>query len=117
MGLSKEVGGMGFRDFTSFNKALLAKQAWRLWTQPNSLVAQITMAKYYRGAWFWKQILVRDHLLLGGVLQVLMTYFGKGWYDKWVMGVQFEYGRIGDSQIHLHIDLPPLQEFWTQMQL
>jgi hypothetical protein len=49
MGLSKEAGGMGFRDFTSFNKALLTKQAWRLWTQPNSLVAQITMAKYYSG--------------------------------------------------------------------
>ena len=47
MGLSKEFGGMRFRDFTSFNKALLAKQSLRLWHQPNSLIAQIMKAKYY----------------------------------------------------------------------
>jgi hypothetical protein len=38
---------MGFRDFHSFNKALLAKQCWRLWNQPDSLVSQIMKAKYY----------------------------------------------------------------------
>jgi hypothetical protein len=48
MGLSKEAGGMSFRDFTSFNKAL-AKQAWRLWSQPTSLIAWIMKAKYYSG--------------------------------------------------------------------
>jgi hypothetical protein len=47
MGLLKGSGGMGFRDFHSFNKALLAKQCWRLWNQPDSLVSQIMKAKYY----------------------------------------------------------------------
>jgi hypothetical protein len=38
---------MGFRDFICFNKALLAKQIWRLWKSPDSLVARIMKAKYY----------------------------------------------------------------------
>jgi hypothetical protein len=50
MGLPKEFEGMGFRDFTNFNKVLLAKHAWKLWSQPNSLVAQIMRAKYYPGS-------------------------------------------------------------------
>ncbi|XP_059458992.1 uncharacterized protein LOC132188495 [Corylus avellana] len=47
MGEAKNCGGMGFRDFKCFNKALLAKQYWRLWNLPNSLVSQIMAAKYY----------------------------------------------------------------------
>jgi hypothetical protein len=38
---------MGFRDIVNFNKALLAKQIWRLWKSPNDLIAKIMKAKYY----------------------------------------------------------------------
>ena len=47
MGVPKAYRGMGFRDFTCFNKALLAKQIWRMWKMPNSLVARIIKAKYH----------------------------------------------------------------------
>jgi hypothetical protein len=47
LGLSKMDGGMGFRDLGCFNKALLAKQIWRLWKTPDSLIARIMKAKYY----------------------------------------------------------------------
>jgi hypothetical protein len=43
----KKRGGMVFRDYHSFNLAMLAKQIWRLINEPNSLYARVLRAKYY----------------------------------------------------------------------
>ncbi|KAK8344997.1 hypothetical protein V6Z12_A07G118500 [Gossypium hirsutum] len=43
----KSVGGLGFKNLVLFNKALLAKQAWRLLLQPNYLLAKVLKACYY----------------------------------------------------------------------
>jgi hypothetical protein len=47
MCVPKNEGGMGFRDLHCFNLALLAKQSWRLISDPDSLCSRILKAKYY----------------------------------------------------------------------
>lgn len=97
MGLSKDQGGLGFRDIGCFNKALLTKQGWRLVQQPESLVAQIMMAKYYPHGSFlqsrlgnnpsyaWRSLWNSKELLQSG----LIWRVGDGksiniWGDRWL---------------------------------
>jgi hypothetical protein len=47
LSLSKEEGGLGYRDLEAFNTALLAKQGWRLLQHPQSLVAKVYKEKYF----------------------------------------------------------------------
>ncbi|XP_028119122.1 uncharacterized protein LOC114316623 [Camellia sinensis] len=89
---------MGFRSLKAFNKALLAKQGWRLLSVPDSLVARILKAKYYPHTTFlqanvgsnpsftWRSIFNARPLL-----EVELRWrVGDGrsiqiWGDKWVL--------------------------------
>lgn len=44
---NKMEGGLGFKDFSLMNSALLAKQAWRLIQNPNALWAKLLKAIYF----------------------------------------------------------------------
>jgi hypothetical protein len=71
---------MGFRDNEDFNQALLAKQAWRLVTKPDSLCVRVLKAWYFsdgtfwnvghpkRSSYTWKSILRGRDLLKEGVV-------------------------------------------------
>jgi hypothetical protein len=97
MCVPKRTGGMGFRDYTDFNQALLAKQAWRLVTAPNSLCARVLCARYFkegdflsaacpkRASYTWKSIFFGRDLLKEG----LIWRVGDGtkidvWNQNWI---------------------------------
>lgn len=47
MSRAKSEGGLGFKEINCFNKALLAKQAWRALKNPQALWVRIMKAIHY----------------------------------------------------------------------
>ncbi|GAA0160413.1 hypothetical protein LIER_16972 [Lithospermum erythrorhizon] len=50
---AKAERGLGFRRLEHFNSALLMKQAWRLVSEPGSVLAEAYKAKYFPDTKFW----------------------------------------------------------------
>ncbi|XP_031120247.1 uncharacterized protein LOC116023389 [Ipomoea triloba] len=75
---SKMKGGLGYKHLNRFNIALLAKQGWRLLTNPSSLAARLYKARYYPHADFldakiganpsycWHSIMASQDILRAG---------------------------------------------------
>ncbi|XP_073355407.1 uncharacterized protein [Aegilops tauschii subsp. strangulata] len=93
----KKDGGMGFRDIYGFNLAMLARQAWRMLSTPDSLCARVLKARYFPNtsildaiphpgiSYTWRSILKGVALLKEG----LICRVGDGtsikiWSDPWL---------------------------------
>ncbi|XP_019090988.1 PREDICTED: uncharacterized protein LOC109128644 [Camelina sativa] len=98
MKYSKREGGLGFRDIDKFNDALLAKQAWRILQNPNSLLTRTLRGRYFANSGIleandgvqpsfgWKSLLIGRDLLRKG----LRFTVGDGhqiatWSDPWLL--------------------------------
>ncbi|XP_074289571.1 uncharacterized protein LOC141614725 [Silene latifolia] len=95
----KAKGGMGFRDFGKFNLALLAKQAWRLTCNEESLMVRVLKGRYFPSCSFmdaevgnnssytWRSICDAKQVMGLGVRRRVGD--GKGtrvWLDPWIPG-------------------------------
>ncbi|ONI21064.1 hypothetical protein PRUPE_2G049100 [Prunus persica] len=109
LGLPKKQGGMGFRDFNDFNLALLARQCWRLITEPNSQWAQLLKARYFQkcnfleakkcgcASWAWASLLEgRKIILQGARWQILNCRQAKLWMDCWIPSLH-------NGKLHPHL--------------
>ncbi|CAN1314332.1 Uncharacterized mitochondrial protein AtMg00310 [Linum perenne] len=76
-------GGLGFREFGAFNKALLARQGWRLINSPDALWAKLLKSLYFpsgnfllaskgrRPSWIWASLLDALSTLNLGCIKVV----------------------------------------------
>jgi hypothetical protein len=93
----KYAGGMGFREIELFNLALLARQAWRILQNPETLSAKILKAVYFPTSDFleagvgshpsqvWRAIVEgRDTLKVGLIRRIGTGETTHAWHDNWL---------------------------------
>ena len=98
---SKSVGGMGFKDLALFNDALLAKQAWRLLHNKDSLLHRVFKSKIFpncsfmeapdspSGSYAWRSILKgREVLVKRARWRVGDGESIKVWDDPWLPSLE-----------------------------
>ncbi|KAM1236381.1 hypothetical protein ACFX2I_037400 [Malus domestica] len=93
----KAEGELGFRDLYAFNMVVLAKQGWRVFHHPSSLVAQVFKAQYFPNSSFWEAetpasslyywqsiIKAKEVLVCGSKWVVGNGWTIRVWLDKWL---------------------------------
>lgn len=95
--VNKDEGGLGFKDITDLNTAMLDKQLWRLIEKSNTLFSRVFKGWYYRNAsplepirsyspsYGWRSIISARSLVSKGLIKMV----GSGssiyvWNDQWL---------------------------------
>lgn len=129
---SKKDGGLGFKDLEMFNQSLLGKQASRIWSNPNSLVARVLKQRYFRNGSFlesnlgsrpsfaWRSLLHGRDLLKQGLVQLI----GDGtntnvWWDNWIIDKtlrtpNYRANSVVDLTLKVSDLLEPHSGLWSQ---
>ncbi|XP_024156261.1 uncharacterized protein LOC112164272 [Rosa chinensis] len=100
MCVPKEAGGMGFKHLHAHNLAMLAKQGWRILSNPDSLVARVFKAVYHpwgsfltadmgdRPSYSWRSIMEARSVLQAGLFwRIGNGMFVRIWEDDWIPNV------------------------------
>ncbi|XP_026378338.1 uncharacterized protein LOC113272755 [Papaver somniferum] len=114
MCLSKDLGGLAFRDLEMLNHALLTKLAWRVCQNSDHLLSMILKAKYfkkedflhlseekYNTSWTWKGIELGLSILQQNYCMEVNN--GKGtkiWVDVWVIGLNSKVEPLRPSHLN-----------------
>jgi hypothetical protein len=102
LSMPKALGGMGFRDLSLFNQAMLGRQCWRLLTDQTSLCARVLKARYFPDCDFWNATVPRSSSYTWCSIQFGMQLVKKG--IRWGIGDGTKTSILPDNWIP---DTPP----------
>lgn len=124
MCLSKQERGLGFRDIKVFNQALLAKRAWNILQNPQSLFSQVMKSKYFENDQFlsapltskpsfaWRSILHGRDLLKKGLYRMVGNGSSiKVWTEAWIRDVNMKAPLIKNPVIDIDLLVSDLIDF------
>ncbi|XP_031106280.1 uncharacterized protein LOC116010926 [Ipomoea triloba] len=127
----KSQGGLGFKVLSRFNVAILAKQGWRLMTNPTSLAAKLYKARYYphddfldakigaNPSYCWRSILAGQEVLrMGSYRRIGNGHDTCVWRHAWLPDESFPYVQTPAPEFNQNMKvselIDPLSHYWNR---